>query len=80
MDRTGHYAHVFFACTVVVVSAAVFIIVSFSLLDRRSARRAEEAGSPGSTGAHAAPGCLYKSVPTEGDKDKTAPPAAEGVA
>lgn len=74
----GQYFHVFFACTVVVVSAAVFLIVSFSLLDRRASQRAGgPVEPPGRTGADVAPGCQYKSVPTEGDKEKPSPPTAE---
>lgn len=78
IDRTGQYFHVFYACAMVVASAAIFLIVSFCLLDRKSSQRAQGLGeSPGRTEADVAPGCLYKSVPTEGDKEKASPPAAE---
>ncbi|XP_003961167.3 monocarboxylate transporter 6 [Takifugu rubripes] len=77
VDRTGQYFHVFFACTAVVVSAGIFLIVSFSLLDRRASQRGGgPAEPPGRTGADVAPGCQYKSIPTEGDKEKASPPTA----
>lgn len=78
VDKTGEYSHVFYACAVVVASAAIYFIVSFCLLDRKSSQHAQGPGeSPGRTEADVAPGCLYKSVPTEGDKKKASPPAAE---
>lgn len=77
VDKTGQYFHVFYACAVVVASAAIFIIVSFRLLDRKSSQRAQGLGeSPGRTEAAVAPSCLYKSVPTDRDKE-TSPPAVE---
>lgn len=78
VDKTGQYYHVFYVCAVVVASAAIFIFVSFRLLDRKSTQRAPGLGeSQGRTEADVAPGCLYKSVPTDGDKEKVSPPAAE---
>lgn len=75
MDRTGQYFHVFLACSAVVVSAAVFIFVSFCLLDRKernSTQLAQSSTLPeqGRTSISVAPGCQYSSVPTEGDKEK----------
>lgn len=78
VDKTGQYFHVFYVCAVVVASAAIFIIVSFCLLDRKSSQRAQGLGeSPWRTEADVAPDCLYKSVPTEGDKEKAFSPTAE---
>uniref|UniRef100_A0A3Q3VWG2 Major facilitator superfamily (MFS) profile domain-containing protein n=1 Tax=Mola mola TaxID=94237 RepID=A0A3Q3VWG2_MOLML len=75
VDRTGQYSPVFFACSVVVTSAAVFLMVSFCLLDRRD-RKLSERGEPSAlpepagSAVDVVPGCQYSSVPTEGDKDK----------
>lgn len=77
VDKMGQYFHVFFVCSVVVISAAIFLIVSFSLLDRRSSQCSRGLGEPpGRTVADVAPGCQYKSVPTQGDKEKMSPPTA----
>lgn len=35
MDRTGLYMYVFLACSITVVLSALFLMVSFYLLDRR---------------------------------------------
>lgn len=77
VDKTGQYFHVFYACAVVVASAGIFLIVSFRLLDRKSSRAQGLGESPGRTEGDVAPDCLYKSVPTEGDKEKASPSAAE---
>lgn len=84
IDRTGQYFHVFSACSAVVASAAVFIFVSFCLLDRKernSAQVAQPSTLPeqGRTSISVAPSCQYSSVPTEGDKDKTSANGAEFI-
>lgn len=84
VDRTGQYFHVFLACSAVVASAAVFIFVSFCLLDRKernSAQLAQPCTSheQGRTSISVAPGCQYSSVPTEGDKDKASANGAEHI-
>lgn len=72
VDKTGHYFHLFIACTVVVASAPVFLVVSFCLLDRRSSQRGQPAlPDVRKAAVDDVPDCLYSSVPTEGDKDKT---------
>lgn len=77
MDSTGHYFHVFFACSAVVASSAVFLMVSFHLLDKKERKSSTQVQPAASATppepvrpADVAPGCQYSSVPTEGDKDK----------
>lgn len=74
VDRTGQYFHVFFACSAVVASSAVFLMVSFYCLDKRD-RESSKQGQPsapaeptGPAAIDVVPGCQYRSVPTEGDK------------
>ncbi|XP_022599238.1 monocarboxylate transporter 6 [Seriola dumerili] len=75
VDSTGQYFHVFFACSAVVASSAVFLMVSFYWLDKEE-RKASKQGQPATPpdparpAADVAPGCQYSSVPTEGDKNK----------
>jgi len=45
VDRTGQYFHMFLVCSVVVSSAAVFLMVSFYMLGKRD-RKAETKGQP----------------------------------
>lgn len=75
VDRTGQYSHVFLACSAVVASASLFLMVSFCWLDRREKGASlSEQGHPSaalSAPVDAALGCQYSSVPTEGDKDKS---------
>lgn len=84
VDKTGQYYYVFFACSAVVASAAVFLMVSFLVLDRRD-RRSSKQGQPsalpdaGRPAVAVAPGCQYSSVPTEGDKDKASANGAEYI-
>ncbi|GAA6214637.1 monocarboxylate transporter 6 [Lates japonicus] len=84
VDRTGQYYHVFFACSAVVASSAVFLMVSFSWLDRKE-KKASKQGQPSTLpdparpAADVAPGCQYSSVPTEGDKDKAPANGAEYI-
>uniref|UniRef100_A0A3Q1FGF4 Solute carrier family 16 member 5a n=1 Tax=Acanthochromis polyacanthus TaxID=80966 RepID=A0A3Q1FGF4_9TELE len=81
VDRTGQYYHVFFVCSAIVASSALFLMVSFYLLAKKE-RKALQQGQP-STPAEAsievAPGCQYRSVPTEGDKDKASANGAEYI-
>lgn len=82
VDRTGQYFHVFFACSAVVASSAVFLMVSFCWLDKRDRRLAKQ-DQPSAQSEPAAvdivPGCQYSSVPTEGDKDKASTNGAEYI-
>lgn len=84
MDQTGQYFHVFFACSAVVASSAVFLMVSFGWLDRKE-RAALSRGEPPAAPDPARPatdvaaGCQYSSVPTEGDKDKASADRPEFV-
>lgn len=84
VDRTGQYSYVFFACSAVVASSAVFLMVSFFSLDKK-ARKASEQDQP-STQAEPAravidisAGCQYSSVPTEGDRGKGSANGAEYI-
>ncbi|KAM9411898.1 monocarboxylate transporter 6-like isoform 2-T15 [Salvelinus alpinus] len=77
VDRTGEYFYVFFACSATVASSAVFLMVSFYWLDRRDRRALKEQQVPPqvpppkpASGNNLIPQCQYRSVPTEGDKDK----------
>lgn len=77
MDRTGEYFYVFFACSATVASSAVFLMVSFYWLDRRDRRALKGQQVPPqvppqkpASGNNLIPQCQYRSVPTEGDKDK----------
>lgn len=45
VDKTGYYYPVFGACTAVVASAAIFLLVSFFLLDKKDQRMASEASA-----------------------------------
>ncbi|XP_008299517.1 monocarboxylate transporter 6 [Stegastes partitus] len=76
VDSTGHYYHVFLACSAVVSSAAVFLMVSFYLLDKKE-RRQGKPSTPPDPPIESAPGCQYRSVPTEGDRDKASANGAE---
>ncbi|XP_056153300.1 monocarboxylate transporter 6 [Lampris incognitus] len=75
VDSTGRYFHVFLACSVIVASSALFIIVSFYWLGKRDKKTSKQgqfsAQTDQSRPADTAPRCQYSSVPTEGDKDKT---------
>ncbi|XP_024243227.1 monocarboxylate transporter 6 isoform X2 [Oncorhynchus tshawytscha] len=84
VDRTGEYFYVFFACSATVASSAVFLMVSFYWLDRRDRRALKGQQVPPqvpppkpASGNNLIPQCQYRSVPTEGDKDK-APDSATG--
>ncbi|KAM9336247.1 monocarboxylate transporter 6 [Symphorus nematophorus] len=86
VDRTGQYFHVFFACSAVVASSAVFLMVSFCWLDKRDRKSLLNQGPPSAPPDPArpavvdvVPGCQYSSVPTEGDKDKDKSSAANGA-
>lgn len=81
VDRTGQYYHVFFACSAVVASSALFLMVSFSLLAKkeRKALQQGQASTPTDASIEVAPGCQYRSVPTEGDRDKASANGAEYI-
>lgn len=85
VDRTGQYYHVFFACSAVVASAAVFLMVSFYWLDKREKKSSsKQPGQPSATPEpprplDVAPGCQYSSVPTDADKDKDSANGAEYI-
>lgn len=75
VDRTGQYFHVFFACSAVVASSAVFLMVSFFWLDKRDKKASMQAPTstlpdPARSTVDEVPACQYSSVPTEGDKHK----------
>lgn len=84
VDKTGHYYHVFLACSAVVASAAVFLMVTFCWLDKRD-RKLLKQGQPSALpdparpAVDVAPGCQYSSVPTEGDKVKASANGAEFI-
>lgn len=84
VDRTGHYFHVFFACSAVVASAAVFLMVSFCWLDKKERKALNQvkpptAPEPAAPAIDIVPGCQYSSVSTEGDKDKASANGAEHI-
>ncbi|XP_068438944.1 monocarboxylate transporter 6 [Clinocottus analis] len=84
IDRTGQYFHVFFACSVIVASSAVFLMVAFYWLDardRKLSKRGQASAPPEPTrpSVDLAPDCQYRSVPTEGDKDKDKANGAENA-
>uniref|UniRef100_A0AAQ5XNK8 Major facilitator superfamily (MFS) profile domain-containing protein n=1 Tax=Amphiprion ocellaris TaxID=80972 RepID=A0AAQ5XNK8_AMPOC len=81
VDRTGQYYHVFFACSAVVASSALFLMASFSLLARkeRKALQQGQPSTPADPSIEVAPGCQYRSVPTEGDRDKASANGAEYI-
>ncbi|XP_060884207.1 monocarboxylate transporter 6 [Labrus mixtus] len=85
IDRTGRYFQVFFACSAVVASAAVFLMVSFCWLDkkdRKSSKQTQPSALPEPARPPAvdvAPDCQYRSVPTEGDKDNASANGADNI-
>ncbi|KAG5262403.1 hypothetical protein AALO_G00274770 [Alosa alosa] len=77
VDRMGLYTWVFFACSITVVTSALFLMLSFYWLDRRDAKckleqQAPPNGHPPKPCVTLVPECQYRSVPTEGDRDKGA--------
>lgn len=82
VDSTGLYFHVFLACSAVVVSSAVFLIVSFYWLDKKDRKESKQGQpsalpDPARPAVDVAPGCQYSSLPTDGDKDKASANGAE---
>lgn len=76
VDSTGLYFYVFFACSAVVASSAIFLLISFYCLDNkdRTASKHCQLSTLSETSRPAVdvvPDCQYSSLPTEGDKDKT---------
>ncbi|XP_028989105.1 monocarboxylate transporter 6 [Betta splendens] len=84
VDSTGLYFHVFLACSAVVASSAVFLIVSFYWLDRKDQKaleqgRASAPPDPPRPAVDVAPHCHYRSLPTEGDKGRASANGAENI-
>lgn len=46
MDRIGEYKWIFYACSVNVATAGLFLMASFFYLDRQRAREAKESCTP----------------------------------
>lgn len=84
VDKTGQYFHVFFACSAVVASSAMFLMVSFCWLDKKDRKLTKQGQTsilpePDKPAVDLAPDCQYSSVPTEGDKDKASSNGAEYI-
>ncbi|KAM6896940.1 monocarboxylate transporter 6 [Xenentodon cancila] len=84
VDRTGEYFYVFIACSSVVASSAMFLMVSFCLLDKKERKASKQGPSsaltdPGRPVVDISAGCQYSSVPTEGDRDKASANGAEHI-
>lgn len=68
VDRTGEYFYVFFACSTVVASSGLFLILSFLWLDKKE-RKASKQGplsaqpEPAKPVADAPPVCEYSDLP-----------------
>lgn len=80
MDRTGHYFYVFIACSAVVASSAIFLMAAFLWLDKmeeKAPKHGQPPAQPDLKRPNASPGCRYRSVPTDGDRDKAAPHRSE---
>lgn len=69
VDYTGDYTYMFYTCSAIVASSAIFIMVSFYWLDRRD-RETEHPSKPPAgpqkPGVTLTPACQYSSVPTKG--------------
>ncbi|KAK7122602.1 hypothetical protein R3I94_019649 [Phoxinus phoxinus] len=71
VDRTEQYTYMFLACSISVALSAVFLMVSFYLLDSRDAAQKSSlpaSGSPAKPAINMSTDCQYSSVPTDGDK------------
>ncbi|XP_047465620.1 monocarboxylate transporter 6 [Mugil cephalus] len=84
VDRTGQYFHVFFVCSAIVASSAVFLMTSFCWLhqkEMKASKRVQPSAlpDPARPAIDVARGCQYRSVPTEGDKDKVSVNGAESI-
>ncbi|KAG9334133.1 hypothetical protein JZ751_009103 [Albula glossodonta] len=69
VDRTGVYTYVFYSCSVIVASSALFIMVAFYLLERRDRdvrTPSKPYTQPPKPGVSLTPDCQYSSVPTQG--------------
>ncbi|KAJ8390682.1 hypothetical protein AAFF_G00100620 [Aldrovandia affinis] len=69
VDKTDDYSYIFYVCSAVVSSAALFIMVTFSWLDRRDRETrhlSKPHMHPPKPGVALTPDCQYSSVPTEG--------------
>ncbi|KAJ8246255.1 hypothetical protein GJAV_G00265530 [Gymnothorax javanicus] len=72
VDRTGIYIHLFYSCSIIVASSALFIMVSFFWLDRRDKRISKAQSGPQKPGVKLTPDCQYSSLPMKSAKDSTA--------
>ncbi|XP_056286240.1 monocarboxylate transporter 6 isoform X3 [Pseudoliparis swirei] len=84
IDRTGQYFYVFIACSAVVTSSAIYLIVAFYWLDTRDRKLSQRdqpsaPPEPARPAVDLAPGCQYRIVPTEGDKDTASAGGAENI-
>ncbi|XP_061564726.1 monocarboxylate transporter 6 [Cololabis saira] len=88
VDRTGEYFYVFLACSAVVASSAMFLMVSFCSLDEKERKASKQAPASGPASGPAHPvrpvidlsaGCQYSSVPSDGDRDKAYANGAEHI-
>ncbi|XP_032648848.1 monocarboxylate transporter 6 isoform X2 [Chelonoidis abingdonii] len=70
VDITGHFSYVFYASSFFMVSAALFMGLSFCALDRKN--KPKEAPKPTSSSPS---GYQYTEVPTNPELEKQAPPA-----
>ncbi|XP_037547188.1 monocarboxylate transporter 6 [Nematolebias whitei] len=82
VDRTGQYFYVFIACSAVVASSAIFLMSAFLWLDKTEEKASKRGQPPAQPdlkrpATNASPGCRYRSVPTDGDRDKAAPHRSE---
>uniref|UniRef100_A0A1A7W9M8 Solute carrier family 16, member 5 (Monocarboxylic acid transporter 6) n=1 Tax=Iconisemion striatum TaxID=60296 RepID=A0A1A7W9M8_9TELE len=77
VDKTRTYSYVFITCSAIVASSAVYLMLAFCWLDKMEMKASKQGQlssqpDPMRPTPDASPGCRYRSVPTEGDKDKTA--------
>ncbi|XP_038139432.1 monocarboxylate transporter 6 [Cyprinodon tularosa] len=73
VDRTKQYFYVFIACSAVVASSALFLMLSFLWLDKKESKAAKQGRlsaqpEPAKPTTDGSPGCEYSSLPQEGDK------------
>ncbi|XP_064179611.1 monocarboxylate transporter 6 [Anguilla rostrata] len=69
VDRTGDYTYMFYTCSAIVASSALFIMLAFYWLDRRDrelSRPSNAEVGPQKPGVTLTPNCQYNSVPTGG--------------
>ncbi|KAG5854101.1 hypothetical protein ANANG_G00033960 [Anguilla anguilla] len=69
VDRTGDYTYMFYTCSAIVASSALFIMLAFYWLDRRDREMSRPSNAevgPQKPGLTLTPNCQYNSVPTGG--------------